>query len=68
MPVERRLPVSERMLESDKNPRIDVSLPTLLETVRTLQTALQTKAKNELTVRFYSLWDKVCRTDVLHEA
>ena len=56
------------MSESDKNPGIDVSLPTLLESVRTLQTALQTKAKNEPAARFYSLWDKVCRIDVLHEA
>jgi group II intron reverse transcriptase/maturase len=40
----------------------------LLETVRTLQTALQTKAKNEPATRFYSLWDKVCRPDVLHDA
>ena len=44
---------------------IDVSLPTSLDTVRTLQTALQTKAKNEPATRFYSLWDKVCRKDVL---
>lgn len=56
------------MTESGKSPRIDVSLPTLLDSVRTLQPALQTKAKNEPAARFYSLWDKVCRTDVLHEA
>jgi group II intron reverse transcriptase/maturase len=56
------------MLESKKSQRIDVSLPTLLESVRTLQTALQTKAKNEPATRFYSLWDKVCREDVLHDA
>ena len=42
-----------------------MSLPTSLDTVRTLQTALQTKAKNEPATRFYSLWDKVCRKDVL---
>lgn len=42
-----------------------MSLPTPLESVRTLQTALQTKAKNEPATRFYSLWDKVCRKDVL---
>jgi RNA-directed DNA polymerase len=45
-----------------------VSLPTLLETVRTFETALQTKAKNKPATRFYSLWDKVCRADVLHDA
>ena len=45
-----------------------MSLGTSLETVRTLQTALQTKAKAEPTARFYSLWDKVCREDVLAEA
>ena len=56
------------MTESGKSPRIDVSLPTLLDSVRTLQTALQTKAKNEPAARFYSLWDKVCREDVLQEA
>lgn len=56
------------MLESGKSPRIDVSLLTLLDSVRTLQTTLQTKAKNEPTARFYSLWDKVCREDVLTEA
>ncbi|AMM13101.1 hypothetical protein AX768_02200 [Burkholderia sp. PAMC 28687] len=56
------------MAESGKNPRIDVSLLTLLDSVRTLQTTLQTKAKNEPATRFYSLWDKVCREDVLFDA
>jgi len=45
-----------------------VSLLTLLDSVRTLQTTLQTKAKNEPATRFYSLWDKVCREDVLFDA
>ena len=45
-----------------------MSLGTSLEKVRTLQTALQAKAKAEPATRFYSLWDKVCRSDVLHEA
>jgi group II intron reverse transcriptase/maturase len=45
-----------------------MSLGTSPEKVRTLQTALQTKAKTEPATRFYSLWDKVCRADVVLEA
>src|SRR6266568_447400 len=37
-------------------------------TVETLQTSLQAKAKTEPVYRFYSLWDKICREDVLDEA
>jgi group II intron reverse transcriptase/maturase len=36
--------------------------------VEMLQTSLQAKAKTEPAYRFYSLWDKICREDVLHEA
>jgi group II intron reverse transcriptase/maturase len=36
--------------------------------VETLQTSLQAKAKTESAYRFYSLWDKVCREDILDEA
>jgi RNA-directed DNA polymerase len=45
-----------------------MSLATPIETVETLQTSLQTKAKTEPAFRFYSLWDKICREDVLLEA
>jgi RNA-directed DNA polymerase len=45
-----------------------MSLPTPSETVEALQTSLQTKAKAEPAFRFYALWDKVCRKDVLAKA
>ncbi|SDW92998.1 group II intron reverse transcriptase/maturase [Nitrosomonas communis] len=68
MPEERRRPVSKRDEESNKSEGIDVSLPTLMSKVQTLQTSLQTKAKAEPAFRFYSLWDKVYRDDVLRVA
>ena len=37
-------------------------------TVETLRTLLQSKAKTEPAYRFYSLWNKVCCKDVLAEA
>lgn len=45
-----------------------MSLTTSRDSVETLRNSLQAKAKSEPSYRFYSLWDKVCREDVLREA
>ena len=45
-----------------------MSLAKPLESVEKLQTSLLTKAKAEPAFRFYTLWDKVYRKDVLLEA
>lgn len=47
---------------------IGVSLSTSRVSVEQLQSSLQAKAKSEPGFRFYSLWDKVARGDVLQEA
>ncbi len=47
---------------------IGVSLSTSRKSVEKLQSSLQAKAKSERAFRFYSLWDKVFREDVLREA
>jgi RNA-directed DNA polymerase len=66
MPTEQRRPVLKRNEENGKSQGIDVSLPTsMIKRVQTLQTSLQAKAKAEPDYRFYSLWDKVYRSDIL---
>ena len=68
MPVEGRSPDLAQAREGLTARRLTMSLPTPSETVEKLQTSLQTKAKAEPAFRFYVLWDKVCRQDVLLEA
>ena len=53
---------------SGNSREIDVSLQTPRIMVEKLQSSLQAKAKSEPSYRFYSLWDKVYREDVLREA
>jgi hypothetical protein len=45
-----------------------MSLQTPDDSVQKLQTSLQAKAKAEPAFRFYALWDKVWRADVIEEA
>jgi RNA-directed DNA polymerase len=68
MPVEGRRPDPTQAREGLTARRLTMSLPTPTETVETLQTSLQTKAKAEPAFRFYALWDKICRMDVLLDA
>ena len=44
------------------------SLLTPTNSVQKLQTSLQAKAKAEPAFRFYALWDKVARADIIEEA
>ena len=63
-----KAPCSDANVQSGTSPGTGASLIAPLDSVRTLQSTLQAKAKSEATARFYSLWDKVCREDVLVEA
>ena len=68
MPAEGRGSDLRRARKVARPQGLASGLPTLHDRVRTLQTSLQAKAKAEPAFRFYTLWDKVCRPDVLAEA
>src|SRR5436305_14923139 len=68
MPAEGRDPDLRQAIEVTRPRRLAQGPATPLERVQKLQTSLQAKAKAEPAFRFYSLWDKVCRADVLEEA
>jgi hypothetical protein len=63
-----KAPCSDADVQSGKSPGTGASLSAPLDSVRTLQTTLRAKAKSEAAARFYSLWDKVYRENVLLEA
>ena len=68
MPAEGRGPDLRQAREVTRPRRLAKGPSTPLERVRKLQISLHAKAKAEPAFRFYSLWDKVCRVDVLEEA
>jgi hypothetical protein len=68
MPAEGRGPDLRQASKVTRPRRLADGPATPLERVRTLQSSLQAKAKAEPAFRFYALWDKVCRADVLDEA
>ncbi len=68
MPAEGRSPDLRQAGKVMRPRRLADGPATPLERVQKLQTSLQAKAKAEPAFRFYSLWDKVCRADVLEEA
>lgn len=68
MLVEGRGPDLQEVRKVTRARGLAESLPTPKEKVQKLQNSLQAKAKAEPAFRFYSLWDKICRADVLQEA
>jgi hypothetical protein len=68
MPVEGRGRASFQRECEQRARRLTRSLPTPTNSVQKLQTSLQAKANAEPAFRFYTLWDKVTRADVIEKA
>src|SRR3954451_6292026 len=68
MPAEERGPDLRQASKVTRPRGLAQGPATPRERVRKLQISLHAKAKAEPAFRFYTLWDKVCRADVLEEA
>ena len=67
-PAEGRGPALFQRECEQRARRLTRSLLTPTNSVQKLQTSLQAKAKAEPAFRFYALWDKVARADIIEEA